>query len=169
MLGRDSPPVSAATADVSVLLGSRGLYAGGETAAVADHKRKELAGVPIARHVTPGIGKAAEQPTEVHAVGPVGDLHLVSTQERNCCSNAVNRGFAVECIAQIQAETLLGSSTKSHHDVARTSLTDTTQQFFVLYCVSIDRRDVAIFFTELNSLAAQPGAVAAGGFFPGPG
>src|SRR6267143_1867396 len=76
----------------------------GQTASVPDLRPKlwqplpipheqfhEMARLPISRTVALWIGQAAEQPTQVEAVGPDRNTHLVAAKECDGGPNAVNR------------------------------------------------------------------------------
>ena len=78
---------------------SSGFYR--QLVAVAVDERVELAGVPIAWQEAARLGQGAEEPAEVELVRPDGNENLVSTEEGNGRSDAMDCGQIAQVLLEI--------------------------------------------------------------------
>jgi len=79
----------------------------GKLVAITDHKRGEVARIPIAGAVDAGSGETAPEPSEAGVVDPDGNANLVAGEEGDSSANAVNGGTVGEVLFKVEAETLL--------------------------------------------------------------
>lgn len=123
---------------------------------VAQHESDKLACRPVPGHVAPGFGEAAEEPSEIEAVCPHGNLNLVAAEECDGGSNAMNRGHRFEIPLQIKAQLFLCASTQGNDDMGRPVLANGLQEHLIFDRTLVERRDIHVLGKYVDALLTQP-------------
>jgi hypothetical protein len=153
-----------ATADTKARVWQRQLRLEvGEAFAVVEHESEEFAGRPVAGNVALGIGDGAEEPAEVEAVGPDGDVYLIATEEGNGGADTVNGGAVGEVAFEIEAEAFLGSTANGNDDVAWAEPVESFEQSGIGDgAVTVHWGHIDEVFGDANSVPCEKGEIALG-------
>src|SRR3569833_603843 len=130
-----------------------------ELGPVSPQKGYEVRSGEVSRDELPRRGDASEEPDQIELVSPVRDSDLISAEEGNGRSDAVNRRPVAEVALEIEAQPFLCASADGDYDLLRPQCVQFVDQGPIVDCAAIHRGVVDALRRYVDTLRPQPGQI----------